>query len=568
MLLELKVNDYAIIDSISVNLGPGLNVLTGETGAGKSIIVGALSFALGERTSDDVIRKGADTCCVEAVFGLTEGLLQEKHRQGGIVRPGETQLTVRRELRSGGRSKCSVNGRQISLTGLRDLGDRLVDFHGQHEHQLLLHPSNHVDFLDGFGKLTGAKTILAEKRKTFLDTSRRIRSLEEDIDRIRSQEDFIRFEIDELERHNLKAGEDERIESEIAILEHAEKILAAGLEALDALYDGDDAAIRSLSKARAVLGKITSFSKEIGGLAENLDEAGAIIKDVGESLRDHLGRIDLDPRHLEELRERQAVIERMKRKYGETLSEVLEHLDRLKTGLENRGDLEQELARLQEERGALEAETYSLAVDLSRKRKTTARGFQDLVATELRSLGLPGGAFRVVFEDLDEGDPIHAPDGGVIKIGETGIDSVEFFVRTNAGEDLMPLRRIASGGEVSRVMLALKKILADVDEVNTLVFDEIDSGIGGSMADVVARKLCEVAQKRQVICITHLAQIAAPGDHHLAVGKSTVGGRTVTEVSEISGEVRVREIARMIGGRKPLRSAMVHAEEILKRSLT
>jgi DNA repair protein RecN (Recombination protein N) len=567
MIDELEVQNYAIIDRITVTLARGLNVLTGETGAGKSIIVGALGFALGDKVSDDVVRKGCETCSVQVVFRPGEAMLKRlKDALPGLECPNGT-LTIERELARGGRSKSMLNGNRAALAQAREVGNLLVDFHGQHEHQLLLDARTHIDFLDGFAHLLPFRDRLVGKRHDLLDLKRRIRSLEEDIAHISDKEDFIRYEIREIEQLDLKEGEDESLNGEIAILENAEKILAAGSEIMDALYDGDEAAVRSLSWASAQLEKLGIYSENLGALAENLDQAEVIVKETAESLRDHLARIDLDPVHLERLRERQALIDRITRKYGKTVGEVLEHLRRLRQGLTNKEDLAVELSTLREEERTAEAEVASLASELSENRKAVAKGFEKSIAAELKTLGMEGGAFRVFFEDLDQGEGVRGGDGTEHIIGEKGMDSVEFFVRTNKGEDLLPLRRIASGGEVSRVMLGLKRILGEVDQVDAMVFDEVDAGIGGSMADVVGAKLREVSHSRQVICITHLPQIAAHADLHLAVGKSSIGGRTVTEVGRVEGRARVEELARMIGGKKAPESARLHAEEILRRAV-
>ncbi len=384
---------------------------------------------------------------------------------------------------------------------------------------------------------------------------------------IDKQEDFIRYEVREIEQLGLKQGEDEDLNQEIALLEHAEKILEAGTEAMEALYDGDEAAIRNLSRGAGYLEKISAYSEDLAALRESLDQAEVLVKEVAESLRDYLGRIDLDASHLEGLRERQAAIDRIKRKHGKSLAEVLEHLKRLRQGLDNKDDLGVELSVLKAEWERAAAEVVGLARDLSARRRAASKRFEKLVAPALRTLGLEGGGFRIVFEDLEDGEELEDREGGKYVVGENGIDAVEFFVRTNRGEDMLPLRRIASGGEVSRVMLALKSILAEIDQVDTMIFDEVDAGIGGSMADVVGAKLKEVAGSRQVVCITHLPQIAAPADVHLAVGKVSAGGRTTTEVRRVEGKARVEELVRMIGGKKAPESARLHAEEILKRAV-
>jgi DNA repair protein RecN (Recombination protein N) len=567
MLRELKVKNYAIIEEILVQLAPGLTVLTGETGAGKSIIVGALSFVLGERVSDDVVRKGADTCRVDALFDVATSTLRQHLTEYDDAPGPRTELRISREIARAGRSRCYVDGKPVSLAQLRRLGDLLVDFHGQHEHQLLLDAGSHVGFLDGFGRLCDLRDRLAEKIKTLAEIAKKAGDLESEIAYLKQQEDFIRFEIREIEQLELEEDEDGAIEREINLLQHAEKIIEAGSEALDAIYEADESALQLVSRALVSLGRIASYADEFEVLLENLDQAEVIIKEVASSLRDSLSRIDLDSSRLETLRERRAVIERLKRKYGETLKDVLDHLGRLKAGLDSREQIESDFKELSSAKVTLEGELAELAGELSAKRKAAAKRFEKLIEGELRSLGIEGGGFRVVLEPVEDGQGITGRDGRSLTVGVNGIDNVEFYVRTNRGEDLLPLRRIASGGEISRVMLGLKKILADVDEVGTMVFDEIDSGIGGSVADVVASKLREVADKRQAVCITHLAQIAALAELHLAVGKASASGRTTTVVERVSGDERVMELARMIGGRKPPKSARLHAEEILKKAV-
>lgn len=566
MLIELRVRDFAIIDDISIRLDPGLNVLTGETGAGKSIIVGALSFLLGDKVSDGVIRKGSDTCRVEALLKLPAAWSAGAGEGGSDGPAAGDQVPLARELNRGGRSRAWLGGKPITLARLRKLGDMLVDFHGQHEHQLLLQPRFHIDFLDGFGHLYPLREKLDEKRQDLLMVLKRIGDLEKEIEYIASKEDFIRFEIDEIEKLNLKPGEDESIEQEAGLLEHAEKIIEAGEGAMDAIYDGDDAAVRQISIAGGLLERIACYSEDLASLAESLEEAHMIIKDVAESLRDRLSGIDLDPGRLEGLRDRRVALDRIKRKHGRTIEEVLEHLARLKQGVDNRDELLLELAELKAGYGKVEAQLAGLALDLSGKRKKAAARFERLIQSELATLGIEGGGFQVIFEEVEDGEEVKDPSGRSFRVGAQGMDAAEFFVRTNKGEDMLPLRRIASGGEISRVMLSLKRILADIDQVDTMVFDEIDSGIGGDMADVVGAKLREVARSRQVVCITHLPQIAAPADLHLAVEKASVEGRTVTRVELVDGEDRVLEIARMIGGGDARESARHHAREILKRA--
>ncbi len=568
MLRQLTAHGYAIIDDVSIDLSPGLNILTGETGAGKSIILGTLGFVLGDRVSDDIIGKRADSCRVEASFDLSElGAVGKRLLRAGIIKhDAASGFTLTRELSRGGRSRCRLDGEAVTVKTLRAIGDMLVDFHGQHEHQLLLRAERHVDFLDAFAELAGRREALDALRREYMDLGKKVRDLEDDIRQAESRRDLTSFEIDELAGLNLVEGEDEKIESRLRMLEHAEKIIELGSEAIELTYDGDESAMQLLARARHALERLVSFNPGLGPLLETLDGAEVAVKEVAEELRSQVSRIDLEGADLEAMRDRLAQIERAKRKYGETVPELLERLVRLRSSLDNREEMEALLAELRAERDRKGHSLAEEALDLSARRKKASGKFEKLVQAEIRSLGIEGGAFRVVFEEADDGEEVRTSGGEAVLVGESGMDQVEFFVRTNPGENLLPLRRIASGGEISRVMLALKSILAGVDEVGTLVFDEIDAGIGGGTADTVAAKLRQVADSRQVICITHLPQIAVAGNLHLKVQKDTGEGRTTASVLVVEGKERIEEVARMIDGRKPSGSALNHAEEILRKA--
>jgi DNA repair protein RecN (Recombination protein N) len=569
MLRRLTAHGYAIIDDVSIDLSPGLNILTGETGAGKSIILGTLGFVLGDRVSDDIIGKRSDSCRVEASFDLSGlGALGKRLVRAGILKEegAASGITLTRELSRGGRSRCRLNDEPVPIKTLKAIGDVLVDFHGQHEHQLLLKAERHVDFLDAFAGLAGRREAVGALRREFADLGKQVQNLEDDIRQAESRRDFTRFEIDELAKLNLVEGEDKRIESQLRVLEHAEKIIELGSEAIELTYDGDGSAIHLLARARDALEKLVSINPDLEPLLENLDSAEVVIKEVAEELRSQVSRIDLEGADLEVMRDRLAQIERVKRKYGETTGELLARLERLKRSLDNREDMEVLLGELKEEWEKKGTSVADEALDLSSRRKKISKKFGSLVEQEIRLLGIEGGAFKVVFEEAEDGEEVRTSGGRAVLVGEAGIDQVEFFVRTNPGDNLLPIRRIASGGEISRVMLALKSILAEVDEVGTLVFDEIDAGIGGGTADTVAMKLRRVADSRQVICITHLPQIAVAGNLHLKVEKATGEGRTTASVVAVEGKRRIEEVARMIDGRKPSGSAITHAEEILSKA--
>jgi DNA repair protein RecN (Recombination protein N) len=566
MLRKLTAHGYAIIDEVSIELSPGLNILTGETGAGKSIILGTLGFVLGDRVSDDIIGKRADSCKVEAVFDLSRlGALGKRLVEAGVLgqNRADSKIVLTRELSRKGRSRCRLNGEAVTIKTLKAVGDVLVDFHGQHEHQLLLKAERHVDFLDAFAGLEEEREKVSSARRDLIELGKKVRNLEDDIRQAESRRDLTRFEIDELAKLQLVEGEDERLESDLRVLEHAEKIIELGSEAIELTYDGDESAMQLLARAREAIERLASLNPDLEPLLENLDGAEVAVKEVAEELRSQVSRIDLEGSDLEAMRDRLGQIDRVKRKYGETVPELLARLERLKNSLDNREEMEVLLEELREDLEKRAGALAQMAIKLSARRKKASRRFEKLVEEEIRALGIEGGAFKVVFEDAEDGEEVSAPDGGKVRVGEYGMDQVEFFVRTNPGENLLPLRRIASGGEISRVMLALKSILAGVDEVGTLIFDEIDAGIGGGTADTVAIKLRQVADSRQVVCITHLPQIAVAGNLHLKVEKATGEGRTSATVMPVEGKMRIEEVARMIDGRKPSDSAITHAEKIL-----
>jgi len=569
MLRQLTAHGYAIIDDVGIELSPGLNILTGETGAGKSIILGTLGFVLGDRVSDDIIGKRSDSCRVEARFDLS-GPRSPARRlvAAGVLSRDDagSEIVLTRELTRGGRSRCRLNGESVPIKTLKTVGDALVDFHGQHEHQLLLKADRHVYFLDAFAGLEGERERVGAARREVLDLKKKAGNLEDDIRQAESRRDLTRFEIDELAALNLIDGEDEKLEAELNVLEHAEKIMALGNETIEITYDGDDSAVQLLARARDLLEKLAALNPALAPLLDNLDGAEVAVKEVAEEIRSHISRIDLEGSDLEAMRERLMQIERVKRKYGENVADLLARLERLKNSLDSREEMEARLGELREERDRKSSALAEAAQSLSEKRKKASGKFEKMVEKEIRVLGIEGGAFKVVFEETEEGEEVRAPDGRTVRVGDYGLDQIEFFVRTNPGENLLPLRRIASGGEISRVMLALKGILAEVDEVGTLIFDEIDAGIGGGTADTVAIKLRRVADSRQVICITHLPQIAVAGNLHLKVEKATGEGRTTASVIPVEGKQRIEEVARMIDGRKPSESAITHAEEILSKA--
>ncbi|OYT75502.1 MAG: DNA repair protein RecN [Armatimonadetes bacterium JP3_11] len=550
MLHALHIENLAIIDRLEVSFTAGFNALTGETGAGKSILIDALSLALGERADPTLIRAGAEKLRVNAVFELPNdpelyALLNELG-----VEPEEGLLYLSREVQAGGRSIARINGQPTPLNTLKAVGERLVDMHGQHEHQSLLKPSSHLEFLDRWlGEPT--LSLRAQVRETVQALRQAERELQELIEREREREqmlDLYRFQVDEIRKANLQPGEDELLETEERRLTHAEKLIALAGGAYDALMS-ENGAYDQTAHASRNLTEIARIDPSVAEWGDMLEGALAHIEEVARNLRAYAEGIEYDPARLEEVIARLELIKRLKRKYGDTLEAILEYaenaeskLHTLETQTERRETLEAHIEALQERATALSAK-------LSEQRKAGAQRFATVVQACLRDLAMERAEFLVEVRPK----PLDA----------TGADSVEFLFSANPGEPPRPLSKIASGGEMSRVMLALKTALADAAPVPTLVFDEVDAGLGGRTAHAVGEKLAELAQHCQILCITHLPQIASRARHHLAIEKQIDGDTTRVQVHLLEGEARVREIARMLAG-EPTETALQHARELLQ----
>lgn len=549
MLIELRIQNYALIERLAVRLDPGLNVLTGETGAGKSIIVGALSLLLGERASSDSVRAGADKAVVEGVFDLQDdGAVTAVLTEQGLESE-DGLLILRREVSAEGRSRAWINGSAVTAGILGSVGQLLVDLHGQHESQTLLKPEEQREILDAFG---GSTELATEVRSAHARLQRARRALEELDARRRTAEqraDFLRFQADEIEKAKVQADEDERLEDEARRLEHAEDLARLSGRLHQGLYAAEDAVSARIGELRRVLDHLIRFDPTQEDARELLDSAFYTLNELGRRMGEYALTVEHDPGRLDEIRRRQDLLFRLKTKYGPTLADVLEtgakareELDLLEGGALDRKELEKEEA---EARAALE----SVAAELSEKRRDAAQRLAAEVLEVMPDLGL-GGQFEVALEPLAD-------------IGADGAEAVEFRVALNVGFEPRALSRVASGGELSRVMLGLKTILAGIDRVPTLVFDEVDTGIGGRVALQVGDRLRRVAEHHQVFVITHLAQIASRADHQLFVEKVEREGTTITRVGELTSEERVRELARMLGGDPESVASVEHARELL-----
>jgi DNA repair protein RecN (Recombination protein N) len=549
MLIELRIENLAVVERLSLRLAPGLNTLTGETGAGKSIIVGALSLLLGERASADVVRPGAARAVVEGVFDIgSRTALRAMLDDHGIDHTDDL-LILRREVAVEGRSRAWVNGAAATAAILSSLGRQLVDLHGQHEHQTLLRNDEQRDVLDAFARTSDIVQRVQSSYATSRHASSALDALETRAREMSLRSDYLRFQLDEIDAADLKAGEDTDLETESNRLEHAEELARVAEKLHQQLYASERSISSQLDDVRRSLAHLLSIDPELGRWTAPLNEAFYTLEEMGRDLGDYAEGVEHDPARLADVRARQDKLFRLRSKYGTSIDDVLETAERARAELQQFESLDADRARLTAERDDANAALHASARDLTKARTVAARKLTKKIQDVLAGVGM-SGVFDVTLVPLAE-------------VGPGGAESVEFLIAVNRGFDPRPLARIASGGELSRVMLAIKTVLADIDMVPTLVFDEIDAGIGGRVANQVAEELRRVAAHHQVFVITHLPQIASRADHHLLVEKRDIAGRTTTVVEELQGEERVRELARLLGGDPESAVSQDHARELL-----
>ena len=554
MLLEIRVRNFAVIDAVTTSFGPGLNVLTGETGAGKSMLLDAILLIRGARAQSDVIRTDTDTATVEAVFEVTpRGPAAAVLDEAGLGLE-QGQVVVRRELARSGRHRAFVNDSPVTVGLLERLGDHLVEIHGQHEHQRLLEPARQLDLLDRFADAEELRDRVGDlfvKHRTAGAELERARTAERD----RAQrEDLLRLQVAELDGARLRAGEEDELRVERRRLQHSERLSAGLTEAAALLHDDEGSAMSRLHRAARLLRDLARLDPAFATPADAVDGAGALLEDALAAVRSLRESVTVTPRRLEAIDERLDTLTRLKRKYGDTEAAMLAFRAEASGELDRLGRHEAIVAEQERLLAELESELSGAAHELSKRRHEAAERFAGQAARELRRLGMERARFEIAVA--------RAP---LTEIGPRGLDRVEFRLSTNPGEDVRPLARIASGGELSRTMLALKAILARADRVPTMIFDEVDAGIGGRVAGVVAQKLAAAAEGRQVLCVTHLAPIAARATHHVRVVKAVRGGRTRVSAEPVSGDARVEEIARMVAGDRITETARGHARELLGR---
>jgi DNA repair protein RecN (Recombination protein N) len=569
MLLQLKVKDFGIIESLDWELAGGLNVVTGETGAGKSLVIEAIEALLEGKAGDDVIRYGCDRSVIEGVFALSRKTLPRVWRfleENGLDIDDDT-LVVRCEFSRQGRSLVRINGQAVSRKILHELGRLLIDIHGQSQHLSLLDRRCHLDFLDVYGHTMELREEFAAKVAELNRLEQELKSLVEmDRDRARRQE-FLRFQIDEIKRANLRVGEDVELEQEKVVLAQAEKLKALCHQAYEALCgDATTPAVDRLNQAAVAIRRLAELDPKLAEQLEHLSEAVYITEDVAQELRSYSQRLEDNPQRLEEVEARLEMIRNLKRKYGQSIEEILDYVGRAEKELKELSVSEERRAELEDRRLQLKREMGELASGLSNARLTAAEKLVRAVKKELEELNLGQVDFRVSVIQQATEDGIPLPDGRVCSFSSDGIDTVEFMVSTNPGEPLKPLAKIASTGEISRFTLALKSALSRADRTPLLIFDEIDIGIGGRSGEMVGKKLWALARDHQVICVTHLPQVAAFADAHYKVEKLEAGSRTVSLLQMLDGDERLGELAAMLAGPDYTEVSLQDARGILGRA--
>ena len=546
MLQLLHIENIAIIESADISFEPGFNVLTGETGTGKSIVIDAMSAVLGQRASRELIRTGAPKAFVSACFtGVPEVLLEEFG-----IEPDE-ELLLQREIHGDGKNVCRVNGRPFTVTQLRALGNRLLNIHGQHDGQQLLDEEQHLVYLDAFGRVEPLLCAYQEKYAALQSLQRQIRSLQMDEAEKARRVDTLRYQIEELERAQLKAGEEDELMSRRNFLRNAEKFISA-VEGANFSLNGDDngsGALLLLRQAQDFIGGIRLLDEDYAQLYTRFEEIYSEVYDLAETISDRRDSFDFSPNELDEVEGRLDRLYRLKKKYGPTVEDMIAYLERCREELEAieyAGDTLLQLERQQAK--ALKA-AQDAAQALSEARKTEAVELERQILTELQQLDMGKIRFSVAFEAQE--------------LAQNGADSVRFLMSANLGEELRPIHKIASGGELARIMLAMKNVLSEQDQVGTMVFDEVDTGVSGRAAQKVAEKMARISCKKQVLCVTHLPQLAAMADTHFAVEKGEVNGRTFTRVQELDRQRRREELARLTGGAHVSEVMLSGAEELL-----
>lgn len=554
MILELYMKNCALIEELRLDIDKNLNILTGETGSGKSIIIGALGLCLGGKYDRSFLRKGTEKGLVEALFDVNNQKLKEKLLENGIDIEEDNQIIISKEIFDDGKSISRINGRNVKVSFLKEISNYLIDIHGQHQNQVLFDKDTHIDFLDLFGEelLYESKSDYEKTYIEYNEVKKALNVLTENKDdmQIQREIDLIKFQINEIESANLNENEYEDLLKQRDVYRNGEKIFTNLNNAYLNLYDGSINSVDLISKSLGDLGAIAQYDEKLNDYNDTIERIMYELQDISRDIRSYKENIDFSPYELEQIEQRVDEINTLRRKYGDTIEEILAYKDKINERLDEILNRDEKVEELKLKFKKVEDILVIKAEKLTQKRKEVARNLQEKLLYELKSLNMKNVVFEVSF--------------GKSTFNAKGKDDIEFMISFNLGEDIKPIYKVASGGEMSRFMLAFKTILADIDEIDTLVFDEIDTGISGIAAQIVGEKLSLIAKKKQIICITHLPQIAANADTHYCIEKKTSNERTFTVISRLDDNQRKDEIARLIAGSNITEKTMEHASEIIE----
>ena len=548
MLNLLHIENIAVIESADISFGTGFNVLTGETGAGKSIVIDAISAILGERAYRDMIRTGEEKASVRAVFSQVAPL--DWFNENGV--PYDRETVIQRDIFLDGKNVCRVNGTLVSVTMLRKLGIQLMNIHGQHDSASLFDEENHLIFLDDFSSNQALRQAYQEKYQAVAALRREIQRMTMDEGEKLRRMETLQYQIAEIEKAELEPGEDEALEERRKLLQNAERLSKGMDEAVEALYGGEesDGAAGLLAQAEHALGRLSRFSDSFTSLHERVTDLMYQVRDAAEEAKDMRDDLSYSADELEQIESRLDVIYRLRKKYGTTCQEILDYLEKARKELADIEFADDRLEKLKQKQQKAEKEAWAAAEALRQNRRENAEIMSARILQELKELDMPRVQFRCQFRELE--------------LQPNGADAVAFYLSANAGEALKPLSKVASGGELARIMLSMKNVLAEKDQIATLIFDEVDTGVSGRAAQKVAEKLRKLAQHKQVLCVTHLPQMAALADTHMLISKCERDGRTYTSVTPLDTEGRKRELARIIGGTHITETTLKSAEEMLR----
>ncbi|MBI5572946.1 MAG: DNA repair protein RecN [Elusimicrobia bacterium] len=558
MLQTFLIKNFAIISDLMIDFGDELNILTGETGAGKSIIIDALGLILGDRANTEIVRKNAQSCELTASFNI-ENLKPLKKLLIELGVTPEDALIIKREITTDGKTKCFINGSIASVGMLQSISSAIVDIHGQHEHQSLIKPGSQMDMLDRYGNLEKLKSEIADVFGKFTSIKNQLYELNNSEKERIQKLDLYKYQLKEIEEAKLSETDETGLENESSRLNNAEKLFNCANDIYSLLYESDGSAVEKLGVAKKQLENLAAIDRQEFENIAIINRAVEDVKSLADTFRQYKDSIEFNPKRLEEIILKIELIKKLKRKYAPTVKEILDYAESIKKQITLFEKADENIAKLEKDAKSAKDKLKKISIELSEKRTAVAKKLSKEIEKELSELGMPKSKFFIsVEQEKDENGNYH--------FKSSGIDRIEYTIAVNVGEDLKPLKNVASGGEMSRVMLAMKTVLAKADDTPTLIFDEIDAGLSGHMGQIVGKKLRTLAKNHQILCITHLPQLAAFSSEHFHISKISEGGKTKTLVSKLNADEKVTELSRMLGGGSESETSIKHAKELIKQT--